>query len=167
MTHDVDDTPPSRSARKREAEALQALGLRLAQLSERERRRLPLEPALAIALDEYRSITSNGAKRRQLQYIGRLMREIDTAALEEALAEIDGRSAASRFRQHELERWRTALIEGDAALTDYVGRYPHTDVRRLRTLLRDARLAPGPVQVRAFRELFAYLRQNEEAHRQE
>ena len=44
MTHDVDDTPPSRSARKREAEALQALGLRLAQLSERERRRLPLEP---------------------------------------------------------------------------------------------------------------------------
>ena len=71
------------------------------------------------------------------------------------------------YERNHRDRWRTALIEGDAALTDYVGRYPHTDVRRLRTLLRDARLAPGPVQVRAFRELFAYLRQNEEAHRQE
>lgn len=165
MADDSHDTAPSRSARKREAEGLQALGLRLARLSERERRRLPIEPALAQALDEYGALTSNGAKRRQLQYIGRLMREVETTALETALADIDGQSAASRFLQHDLERWRAALIEGDTALTDYVGKYPQTDVRHLRALVRDARLTHGPVQMRAFRELFRYLRQNEERHR--
>jgi len=166
MTDHTDEDSPSRSARKREAEGLQTLGLRLAQLSDRERRRLPIDPTLAKALDEYRGITSNGAKRRQLQYIGRLMREVETAELEAALEDIDGQSAASRFLQHDLERSRTALIENDAALTGYVGRYPHTDVRHLRALVRDARLAPGPVQARAFRELFRYLRENEAAHRE-
>ena len=71
--------------------------MRLAQLTERERHRLPIEPALAKALDDYGAVTSNGAKRRQLQYIGRLMREIETDALEAALAEVEdnGRRRAS------------------------------------------------------------------------
>jgi ribosome-associated protein len=158
------DERPSRSARKRVAEDLQALGLRLAKLADGDRRRLPIDADLANALDEYRTITSNGAKRRQLQYIGRLMREVEIDSIEAVLADIDGRSAASRFQQHELERWRVTLIENPDALTDYVARYPRTDVRRLRALLKDARAAPGPAQIRAFRELFRFLRDNETAH---
>src|SRR5262245_34355251 len=151
------DEPPSRSARKRAAEDLQALGARLAKLTDGDRRRLPIDAELASALDDYRAITTNGAKRRQLQYIGRLMREAEIESIEAALADLEGRSAASRFQQHDLERWRATLIETNDALTDYVARFPRTEVRRLRALIKDARADPGPVQVRAFRELFRYL----------
>jgi ribosome-associated protein len=92
------------------------------------------------------------------------MREVEIDSIEAVLADIDGRSAANRFQQHELERWRATLIENPNALTDYVARYPRTDVRRLRALIKDARAAPGPAQIRAFRELFRFLRDNETAH---
>src|SRR5262245_62482310 len=104
------DQPPSRSARKRVPEDLQPLGARLAKLTDGDRRRLPIDADLANALDEYRAITTNGAKRRQLQYIGRLMREVELESIEAALADIEGRSAASRFQQHDLDRWRATLI---------------------------------------------------------
>jgi len=152
---------PSKSARKREAQTLQELGARLAALSDAQREQLDLSESLAKALADYRAVGSHGAKRRQLQFIGRVMRDEDVAILEEALAGLEQRSAATRFRHHELERWRARLIESDAALTEYVSERPTTDLPRLRILIRAARGRPEiDATVTAHRELFRYLRAN-------
>jgi ribosome-associated protein len=94
-TDDLGPEKPSKSRRKREAHAAQALGQRLAQMREHELRGLPLDDTLLEALVEVRRIRSRCALARQYQYIGKLMRNADVAAIEAALA---GREAAVRAR---------------------------------------------------------------------
>jgi ribosome-associated protein len=78
--------PPSKSQRKRDAHAAQRLGQRLVAMRERELDGLPLDESLRDALDEARRLTSHGARARQLQYIGKLMRGADVDAIEATLA---------------------------------------------------------------------------------
>jgi ribosome-associated protein len=153
----MDEEAPSKSARKREDRALRELGLRLAGLPDDQRAALPLDEALRAAIEDYRAIRSFEARRRQAHFVGRLMRRADVAAIEIALAAIEGRSAAARFAQHELTRWRDRLLGEDAALREFVAAYPATDVPALRALVRRARARPD--EAAHARALFRFLRE--------
>ena len=102
MTDDEDwqDLPPSKSSRKREALALQKLGEDLVKLRLADLDRLPLPENLREAIDEARRLTNRGALSRQRQYIGKLMRDIDIAPVEAALAALtEERNARARMRR--------------------------------------------------------------------
>ncbi len=146
----------SKSARKRDARRLKALGQQLADLNDAQRASLPLPDVLAKAIADYRRITAHEAKRRQGQFIGALMRKIDITELETALDGLSRNNAASRFAHHETERWRDRLIADDAELTAYVLGHPGTDRTHLRGLIRNARSRTDDPT--AFRALFRYLR---------
>ncbi|HHO68855.1 MAG TPA: DUF615 domain-containing protein, partial [Gammaproteobacteria bacterium] len=139
--HQDDERPaPSKTQRKRDAEALQALGARLVDLAEAEWRRLELPDDLVQALREARKIRSHGARKRQLQYIGKLMRGIEVQAVRDYFEQrgLADRLAAERH-QH-LERLRDTLIdEGDAALGEVLAEFPGADRQQLRQLVRQAR----------------------------
>lgn len=99
-TNDDEALPPSKSARKREAHALQKLGERLIAMRESELAALPLPESLAEAIHEARRLKSRSALARQRQYIGKLMREVDIAPLEQALADLtDRHNAHARLRR--------------------------------------------------------------------
>jgi len=158
----MSDEETSKSARKREAQRLKGLGQQLAELNDEQRAALQLPANLANAVADYRQITSHEAKRRQGQYIGRLMRSIDVAELEQALANLTRSSGQARFEHHELERWRDRLIAADDALIDYMRQYPATNRQQLRALIKAARTRPGDPA--AFRVLFRFLRDNAAGH---
>lgn len=151
---------PSKSARKRDALGLQVLGERLTELSDDLRARIPMSQTLRQALDDYRRLGSREARRRQLQYIGRLMRDEDPAPISAGLDEIDRASAAGRHAHSEAERWRERLLASDHALTEYVAAHPATDRVALRHLVRDARQRPE----QAARALFRFIRADQQAN---
>lgn len=160
--HD-DDGRPSRSAVKREAEALQGLGADLVKLKPGLLGRFELPYRLRDAIETAQQITSHGALRRQHQFIGRLMREVDATPIRARLLEIRGEDAASRARLHRVERWRDRLIsDGDSALAALVAEHPDADRTRLRQLVREAQReladADRPAPPRAQRALFRALR---------
>lgn len=154
---------PSRTQLKQHSQALQALGLELAGLPADRLAAIELPDELRAAIDEYRRTRSHEGRRRQLQYVGKLMRTADEAALREALAAATIGSARETLALHEAERWRAELIADDDALARWLGLHPDTDVQHLRSLVRAARrdaagLAPEARQPRSFRELFQYLK---------
>jgi len=152
--------PISKSQHKRDMAALRDLGASLLDLPQARVDALPLDEKLAGALRDARRITSHEARRRQVQYIGKLMRDQDPAPIRAALAEAAGQSASARARQRQLEQWRERLIRDDAALTEFAGEHPAADVQVLRTLIRNARKEiAGAHPPRAQRELFRLLRE--------
>lgn len=158
------DLGPSRSADKRAAEALQALGEELVRLKPELLETFELPDRLRDAIDQAQRITAHGALRRQRQYIGRLMREVDADPIRARLQELRGEDAASRARFHRVERWRDRLIEeGDAALNLLLEERPDADRTHLRQLLRECqqerrRGADHPAPPLAQRALFRALR---------
>lgn len=150
----------SRTRIKHEMIALQELGGRLAKLSEAQLQRINLPDELREAVRFAATLKSHGAIRRQIQYIGVLMRDIDSGPIQEALERIDqasGQNAAS-FKQIEL--WRDALADGDAQVLESILReYPEADRARMNQLARNARKEKSEGRPpRASRELFRYLR---------
>jgi ribosome-associated protein len=156
----MDDDFVSKTKRKQQMHELQTLGAALLALSPAQLDAIGLEEVLAEALREARGITSHEARRRQVQYIGKLMREVDPEPIREALAKLAGNSAAARARQRRLEQWRERLIEDDAALTEFAQQHAGTDLQALRALIRNARREiAGNLPPRARRELFRRLRE--------
>ncbi|MBX3668180.1 MAG: DUF615 domain-containing protein [Rhodocyclaceae bacterium] len=138
---------------------LQDIGSQLVDLSTERLDKLPLPDALREAVRMAQQITKHEARRRQLQYIGRLMRDLDAEPIRAALAELNGTSRAEAARVHALEHMRERLLEDEAALTDIANTYPGADTQRLRQLRRNAlkeREQGRPPH--AFRELFRALR---------
>ena len=150
---------PSRSQLKREVEALQKLGEELVQLPEQQLDALSLPEKLHDAVVQARHITSHGALKRQRQYIGRLMRDVDATPIRAKLAELRGADRVSRARFQEAERWRERLLkEGEAALEEFLVRHPKADRPHLRRLLREAvRDTADGRPPRHARELFRYI----------
>ncbi len=141
---------------------LQALGVALLRLNERELESITLPEELRRAVLEAKRIKSHEAKRRQLQYIGRLMREVDAAPLRAKLEAIEGSSAQATAHHRRLEAWRERLLDDDEALTAFAAEHPGADMQVLRTLIRNARKeAASGKPPRAYRELFRVLKQIE------
>lgn len=168
---------PSKTDLKRESTELQKLGEALLTLRGDLFARLELPDNLTGALDQLRRITHFEGRRRQLQYVGKLMRQQEPETLQairDALEEQRGGSAQQTMALHAAERWRDDLIERDAALTEWLAAHPDTDVQQLRALIRQARkdTQPDPESIskglaprrgRAYREIFQLVREAMEA----
>jgi ribosome-associated protein len=155
------DEPPSKSSRKRAAHAAQALGERLVAMRDAELAALPLSEILLDAIREARRLTTRGGLVRQRQYIGKLMREIDTAAIEQALASKAAGVALDSQRFQRVESWRDRLVaEGAPALEELAQGRTDLDQAGLAALMdraRDAARSPRE-RATAARELFRALR---------
>lgn len=150
----------SRSQLKREATALQQMGTRLAALSSDQLNRMQLPEALMAAIEALWEMTSHGARRRQRQYIGSLMRSLDPAPIEQALVEIEQGAyrQAQAFRR--IESWRDRLVDGDDDLMQTIlADYPAVDRQRLGQLVRSARREKAQqAPPTSARNLFRYLK---------
>jgi ribosome-associated protein len=159
---ELDTERPSKTALKKEAHALQALGLALAGLSDSQRAAAPMPDDLREAIEAYRRTKSHEGRRRQLQLIGKLMRSAERQPLEEAVAAAKVPTARMTLALHQTERWRAELIAGDEALTRWIAEHPDTDAQQLRALVRNARKdADLPLEQRhgkAWRELFQFIK---------
>ncbi|MCX2982463.1 DUF615 domain-containing protein [Halieaceae bacterium IMCC14734] len=157
-----EDLGPSKSALKREMTALQKVGEQLVGLSERELAKMPIDDEnLSEAITLARRIKSNSGRRRQLQYIGKLMRGIDASALIFALEELHQQGQAEAKAFQALELLRENILGGDAdAIETVVRDYPNADRQQLRQLQRQHQKEQSadkpPV---ASRKLFKYLRE--------
>ncbi len=150
---------PSKSQRKRDMHALQDLGERLVELSAERLERIAMPDELREAVSEARRITKHEARRRQMQYIGRLMREADPEPIRDALDALAGNSAAETARMHRVERLRQQLLEDETVLSNIALDHPGADLQHLRQLRRNAlKEQEQGKPPKAFRELFRALK---------
>jgi ribosome-associated protein len=160
-TDDTSSQRPSKSVRKREVSALQEIGETLVNLPAPQLAKITLEPRLAEAIATARSLKSHEAKRRQLQYIGKLMRHVDIQPIQDALNKIMSKDQQGKAQFHQIERWRDKLIsEGDKILDEFLQQYSHADRQYLRQLVRRAQKDQADdKKTGASLELFRYLRE--------
>jgi len=155
--------PPSKSSRKREMQALQDLGEQLVALSPERLKKVPLPETLYEAIRAAQGFKME-ARRRQLQYIGKLMRKIDPEPIQAQLDIFAGNSAAEVAKMHRLERLREQLLEDEQIIGTIADTWPGADLQYLRTLRRNAlkeREAARPPK--SFREIFRVLRELQDA----
>jgi len=173
MRPDVQPTPahedvaaprPSKTQLKSQMHELQQLGQALTALPAERLNGLQLPERLREAIDEFKRTRSHEGRRRQLQYIGKLMRTVDAEPLRAAVAADRLGPATQALELHEAERWRLELVNDDDALARWSSVHPEGDANRLRTLVlaarREAGLPPGQRHGRAWRELFRYVKTN-------
>ena len=155
----VEEERPSKTQRKKQMHELQTLGERLVALNASQLDEVDLPQRLRAAVDDAKRFTRHEARRRQMQYIGRLMRDVDAAPIRAQLAEVEGHSAQANARHRRLETWRERLLADDEALTAFAAEHPGADLQLVRALIRNARkeaaLGKPP---RAQRELFRLLK---------
>lgn len=156
----ISDEPPSKSERKRQMHALQKLGESLVALDESRLKRLTLPDDLRTAILDAKKITAHEGRRRQLQYVGKLMRHVDATDIEKQLADVTGDSRAAVALMHRCEKLRDALLADDDALTAFIAEHPQADIQHLRATIRSARRehAAGAPPKHA-RELYRWLHQ--------
>ncbi len=160
---------PSRTELKRESTEVQKIGEDLLTLRAGLMDGLALPEKLRDAVAEAKRISNFEGKRRQMQFIGKLMRQLDPADLDRvraALAEQHRGSASDTLSLHQAEQWRDALIADEGALEKWMQAYRQTDSQQLRALIRQARkdAVPGkpgetPRHGKAYRELFQLVRE--------
>lgn len=161
---DVEPAFISKTKRKAEADAQQMVGKKLIALTNAQIKKLNLEERLYDAVMEAKRLSANGAIRRQLQYIGRLMRDTDIAPIEDQLARWEGKHQEENAHFHSLERWRDRLIEEtnapeSDALQEFLSTYPHANVQQIRTLCRNVlKERESNKPPKSTRELFKLLR---------
>lgn len=157
----------SKTQVKKELHALQDLGERLTTLKPDVLAKLPLTDALQKALLEAPKHKAHIARKRHLQYIGKLMREQDIEAIVTLVDQLDASTRQYNERFHNLERWRDRLIGGDdSTLESFVAEYPETDRQHLRSLIRHAQHeAARNKPPAAARKVFKYIRDLDETQR--
>ena len=152
---------PSRTQIKRAMEALQTLGAKLLDLKPSELARIPMSETLKTAIDESHRIDQNEAKRRHLQYIGKVMRDEDSEGIAKALAVHDSGSNEHRRIFHQLETWRDGLIANNTeTLNDIAQLHPEADRQHITHLVKQAQSLNQEEKAKsAAKKLFKYLRQ--------
>lgn len=159
--------PPSKTQLKAEADEKQALGEALLTLRADLMARLDLPDKLLDALAQAKRITNFEGRRRQMQFIGKLMRPLDTEPIRAAIDEQANGSADLTLALHLAEQWRDKLIASDDALGQWITQYPGTDSQQMRALIRQARKdiakpeTPGqaPRHGKSYREIFQLVKE--------
>ena len=151
---------PSKSQLKRDSHKLQAMGQQLVEMPEGKLQKFDLPESLKEAIYEARRLKSREAKRRHLQYIGKLMRISNTDVIQETLDMMDHQSQTYRQHFKQLEDWRDRIIkEGHDGIEAFMEAYPDGDRQKLRNLQRQANreieLKKAPT---ASRKIFSYIR---------
>ena len=156
---DEDDDYVSRTHDKREAEAAQALGEKLIGLRPEQLNQLDLPERLVDAVVEAKRLTNHGALRRQKQYIGKLMRQVELEPIQAKFAEWEFSSRTQLALFHRLEQWCDQLLVNDEKVGELLTIYPHMDTQHIRTLIRNARKEQATNKPpKSSRELYQYLR---------
>jgi len=154
-----DGTPISKTRRKRAVHELQALGEELVNLNEKQLAAVALPESLFDAVMHAQTITKHEARRRQMQYIGKLMRRVDPAPIRAALDAFQAPSRSQAAIHKRIEAWRKRLLAAPAALGELLAEYPQTNIRQLGTLIdgvgREREAGKPP---RSYRELYQALR---------
>ena len=154
------DLPPSKTKIKKQMLELQDIGEQLVALNKDQLKEMDIPESLWDAIQEAKRITKFGAIKRQMQYIGRLMRDVDPAPIIAKLEVWSGKSSQHIAYMHRVERWRERLLENDSALTEFLAEHPEADAQRLRALIRNAlkekELLKPP---KSYREIFQVLRE--------
>jgi len=161
ILEEEEELPPSKTKIKKQMHELQDLGEELVELSKDQLAKLDLPDTLHLAIREMSRINKFGARRRQMQYIGKLMRDVDPDPINAQLDVWKGVSQQHIGFMHQMERWRERLLENDNALTELRDEHPEIDIQRLRALIRNAKKEveagkPG----KNYREIFQLLRAN-------
>jgi ribosome-associated protein len=150
----------SRTQLKKEAVAIQKMGEKLVLLSDDQLSRMEVPAMLMEAIQAVRPMKSHGARRRQMQYIGTLMRSVDTEPIEKALLEIEQGAYRQAKTYHRIERWRDQLVAGaDDVVEEFLEAFPDADRQRLGQLVRSARKEKEKnAPPKSARNLFRYLK---------
>jgi len=162
---DEEPVLPSKTQRKAQMEELQTLGEELVALSVDRVRKIDIPETLRDAVREAQRMTRpDEAKRRQMQYIGKLMRNVDVEPIRAALALVRGESASETAKLHRLERLRSEFLADEKVLGDIVSRHPSVDVQQLRALrraaLKESEQNKAPRSARALFQLLKELENN-------
>jgi ribosome-associated protein len=156
----MQDQIVSKTQRKKEMLELQALGVALVALPDSQIEAMGLADNLKQAVLEAKRIRSHEGRRRQLQYIGRVMRAVDPAPIRARLDAITGHSAQAAAQHRRLEAWRERLLADDEALTQFAAEHPGADLQKLRSLIRNTRKEQKEGKPpRAYRELFRSIKE--------
>jgi len=148
----------SKTQRKKRMTALQDVGASLVKLSDEQLGRLGLPEALLEAVLKCKRFTRHEAIRRQMQYIGKIMRNIDSGPILEQVARLEAPTRRDTALFHAAEKWRDELLESDEAVERFVHEFPGADPQRLRGLIEGARREKrGSRPPRSSRELFHVL----------
>jgi len=158
------DDRPSKTRMKQVSHELQDLGEAVVALPDSRIDGLAVAEVLLDAIRQYKKTKSFEGRRRQMQYIGKLMRNHDVEPIRQAVTDMQLGRAKDSLALHQAERWRAELLADDAAATRWIGEHPETDVQQLRSLIRaarkDAALVPEKRSGRAFRELFQFIKEH-------
>ncbi len=155
---------PSKTKAKEESDSLQELGKRLVSVGNDRLKKLDIPETLADAVREAKRISSFGALRRQMQYIGKLMRDVDVEPIQEMLDELDGVSNKANARFHALEKQREKILADESIITTLKNEHPDLDVSALRTLRRNALKEQAENKPpKAYRAIFQLLKSLQEA----
>lgn len=150
----------SKTRRKREMQALQAIGEELVALPAARLASIVLPEPLRDAINEARRINQRSAHRRQMQYVGRLMRDVDADAIQKQLEATRSGSTTELALLHRAERWRERLLSDDTAISEFVSAFSAVDVQKLRTMLRNAKQeAAAEKPPKFYRALFREIRE--------
>ncbi|GAB2796239.1 ribosome biogenesis factor YjgA [Halomonas shantousis] len=134
------DGRPSKTQRKQEMHALQALGERIIALNDAERAHLPLSDDMLAAVEETSRIRSHEGRRRHMQYVGKVMRGEDLEGIRNAFEAFDQEKARRDQSFHRLEKWRDRLIAEESETVEaFIAEYPDVDRQALRQLIRNAK----------------------------
>ena len=165
--------PPSKTQLKAEADEKQALGEALLTLRADLMARLELPDKLLLAVAEAKKITNFEGKRRQMQFIGKLMRPLDAQPIKAAIDEQANGSVQLTLQLHLAEQWRDKLVANDEALSAWLVDYPTTDAQQLRALIRQARkdakpekpqsMGEAPRHAKSYREIFQLVKEQMKA----
>jgi ribosome-associated protein len=154
---------PSKSELKRQMSELQKLGELLVEEPRDRVKRVPMPDNVRDAILMCQTITNHEGRRRQLQYVGKMMRTLDeeeVAAIQRTIDSWKGASKAETAALHALERRREKLLADDKELTKLLGEHPELDVQQLRTLIRNARKEQAENKPpKAYREIFQILKE--------
>ena len=159
MKPEPKEPQPSKTQRKKEMHALQALGEQLVALAPEQLAELALPERLADAIVEAKRIAGFEARRRQMQFIGRLMRDVDAAPIAERIAGLTSAARAANAHHRQAEDWRERLLADEGAVTELARAHAGLDLQQLRVLIRNARKEQAQGRPpHAARALFRMLR---------
>lgn len=161
------DDRPSKTRKKQASHELQELGEAVVALPDARIDALAVSETLLDAIRQFKKTKTFEGRRRQMQYIGKLMRSHEVEPIRQAVTDMQLGRAKDSLALHQAERWRAELLAEDDAVTRWTAARPGTDVQQLRSLVRaarkDAALVPEKRSGRAFRELFQFIREQASA----
>lgn len=158
---DETDLGPSKSQRKRDAHAVKDLGETLVNLDASQLTKFDLPEFIVDVINETRRIKKHGARKRQLMYLAKQLRQIDTEIILQQLEKLQRPHQEDTALLHQVERWRDRLLQdGQEALTDFINQHPQADRQQLRQLIRNAQQQAQQLATpKSARQLFKYIRE--------